>query len=91
MPDPRPSPTVDEFLATEQTDRNAWWRLDSGDHLNLFDEAVEQRDAAVAERDALRPVAEAARDLLLRGPIDGPAPWLARLEVAVRALDGEHP
>jgi len=32
MTDPRPSPTLDEYAAM-------WWRLESGDHQNLFDEA----------------------------------------------------
>src|SRR5690606_11995013 len=45
-----PTPSVDEFLAAEKDDRNAWWRLGSGDHLNLFEEAIEQRDAARADR-----------------------------------------
>jgi hypothetical protein len=31
---------LDEYLAS--TDRNAFWRLDSGDHQNLLDEAIDR-------------------------------------------------
>jgi len=44
MTDPRVTPTLTEFEVQETADPNAWWRLECGDHLNLFDEA----------RDALR-------------------------------------
>lgn len=43
-----PTPTVDAFLAAEKADSNAWWRLESGHHLNLFEQAVEERDEARA-------------------------------------------
>lgn len=36
------SPTIAEFGKFTQTDRNAWWRLSSGDHENLFDEATDR-------------------------------------------------
>lgn len=42
MPEPTPSPSLDEFLAMRAADPNAWWRLDSGDHLNLFEEALDE-------------------------------------------------
>ena len=32
--------TVDEFLKQEKNDPNLWWRLSSGEHQNLFEEAV---------------------------------------------------
>ena len=36
-----PSPTLAAFLPRYESDDNEWWRLSSGDHQNLFDEAVE--------------------------------------------------
>lgn len=41
MPEPTPSPSLDEFLAMREANPNAWWRFDSGDHLNLFEEALD--------------------------------------------------
>jgi len=40
-----PSPTLREFLTAYDADDNAWWRLSSGDHQNLFDELRDLRDA----------------------------------------------
>ena len=50
MTDPlTPSPTIAEFAELEATDRNAWWRLSSGDHQNLYDAAREQIETLKAD------------------------------------------
>lgn len=36
------SPTLAEFLPRYEKDDNEWWRLQSGDHQNLFEEAVDK-------------------------------------------------
>jgi len=36
--------TLDEYRATD--DSNAFWRMDSGAHLNLLEEAIERIDKA---------------------------------------------
>jgi hypothetical protein len=37
--------TPDEFLKREsEEDGNLWWRLTCGEHQNLFEQAVEERD-----------------------------------------------
>lgn len=41
-----PTPPLDEFLLRYDVDDNEWWRMDSGHHMNLFDEAVERMQAA---------------------------------------------
>lgn len=41
-----PTMSVEEFLEKQDKDPNAWWRLSSGDHQNLFEMAVDQRDEA---------------------------------------------
>lgn len=43
-----PTPPLDEFLAKYRADDNVWWALDSGDHMNLFDEALDRLEAAEA-------------------------------------------
>lgn len=46
MPEPaRATPSLAEFLALYRADDNEWWRLSSGDHQNLFDEAVDRLHA----------------------------------------------
>ena len=40
--EPARSPTIAEYEAMEKADPNAWWRLSSGDHENLFDEARDE-------------------------------------------------
>ncbi|MCC3299353.1 hypothetical protein [Arthrobacter caoxuetaonis] len=47
------SPTLDEYRAMEGADSNIFWRLDTGDHQNLLDEAMEQVDGL---KEALRQV-----------------------------------
>lgn len=39
-----PSPTLAEFLPRYKADDNEWWRLQCGDHQNLFDEANDERE-----------------------------------------------
>lgn len=82
-----PTMTVDEFLAMEAADRNAWWRLQCGDHQNLFADAVEQRDAAVAERDEAYQVLAALMEAWDALPYD----WsvVVRCEDAARRLLAE--
>ena len=35
---------LDAYERGSTTDSNLWWRLSSGTHLNLLDEAIDQRD-----------------------------------------------
>ena len=46
---PDPTPSLTEFRRAYESDRNAWWWLDSGDQLNLFDAALEALDDADRE------------------------------------------
>lgn len=43
-----PTPPLDEFLAAYDANDNEWWYLEGGDHLNLFDEALDRMRAAEA-------------------------------------------
>lgn len=52
---------LDDFLELQDRDPNAWWHLGSGEHLNLFEEAVDRMEDAEEELDNLRDFAEAAR------------------------------
>lgn len=36
------TPTLAEFLPVYEQDDNAWWYLDGGHHMNLFDDLLEQ-------------------------------------------------
>jgi hypothetical protein len=53
-----PTPALNKFLERYDADNNEWWRVDCGDHLNLFDEAVtrmrelEQTAAFIESREA---------------------------------------
>jgi hypothetical protein len=49
-----PTPSVDEFLVMQERDSNLWWRIGCGHHENLFDSAVEQRDALRAAIQAVQ-------------------------------------
>ena len=51
MSEPKRSPTLDEYMAADANDSNAFWRLESGDHHNLLDEAIERLDALQRESD----------------------------------------
>jgi hypothetical protein len=42
------TPSLAEYLPRHRSDRNAWWRLEPGDRLNLFDEAADRLDDARA-------------------------------------------
>ena len=42
------TPPLDEFLTEFDENDNAWWYLSSGDHLNLFEEAVDRMQTAEA-------------------------------------------
>jgi transposase len=48
-----PTPPLDEFLPRYDADDNVWWAMDSGHHMNLFDEAVDRMQAAEARLAAL--------------------------------------
>lgn len=39
------TPSLDDFRQSYETDNNAWWRLECGHHMNLFDAALERLDA----------------------------------------------
>lgn len=45
-----------DFLARYERDDNEWWRLGSGEHLNLFDAAIERAEQAETERDEAKRV-----------------------------------
>ena len=53
---------LDTFLAAMAVDDNEWWRVSCGDHLNLFEDAVDRMKEAEARmraaRNALAAVAE---------------------------------
>jgi hypothetical protein len=42
------TPPLDEFLTEFDENDNAWWYLSSGNHLNLFEEAVDKMQTAEA-------------------------------------------
>lgn len=42
------TPPLKEFLKKYDKDDNAWWYLDSGHHMNLFDEVVQRMEQAEA-------------------------------------------
>ena len=46
--------TLDAFLAIYADDDNEWWRLDSGQHQNLFDSLLARAESAKAEVERLR-------------------------------------
>lgn len=61
---PQPlTPSLDAFLVAYAADDNEWWRLDCGDHQNLFDEAIDRLNASTAPNlpDAVRAVIDLAR------------------------------
>jgi hypothetical protein len=43
-----------EFIEGEKADSNLWWRLSSGDHQNLLDEAIDRIAALATENERLR-------------------------------------
>lgn len=53
MTDQQPTMPLREFQERERQDSNLFWRLDPGDHQNLLDEAIEQRDAILGRAIAL--------------------------------------
>lgn len=53
-----PTIPMDEFLVKYRKDDNEWWRLESGDMQNLFEEAVDRAEAAEAEVERLRELIE---------------------------------
>lgn len=54
--------TLVSFVPLYKRSDNEWWKLSSGDHMNLFDEALDRIDALVAERDRLRAAAQYVLD-----------------------------
>lgn len=55
-----PSPSLEAFRERERADPNYFWRLQSGDHLNLLDDAIERLDEAEAKIAAVLRLCEAA-------------------------------
>lgn len=54
-----PPQDFDEWLAAFEADDNEWWRTSSGQHLNLFEEAVDRWRACMETvRDKERVIAE---------------------------------
>lgn len=49
--------TLDQYLEGEKTDSNLFWRMPSGVHLNLLDEAIE-RMVTETDLDLLRDCAQ---------------------------------
>lgn len=94
------SPTLTEFFPRYENDDNEWWALGSGDHMNLFDEAMERVESlrsvlgdlcAAAEKvfdDAFRSDAYGKGEMLL----DVHGSYLLALQAAVvkaRQVRGE--
>jgi len=48
---------LDEFRAEYEQDYHVWWRTECGDHMNLFDEALERIDELTRQRDDARRIA----------------------------------
>jgi hypothetical protein len=53
-----PTPRLAEFRKQLAEDDNAFWRLQSGDHQNLLEEALDQLDAVAKVADRIAPHAE---------------------------------
>lgn len=49
-----PTAPLDAFVSVHDADRSLWWRVPCGHHLNLFDEACTELDAARLEVARLR-------------------------------------
>jgi hypothetical protein len=49
--------TLDEFITQYEQDDNVWWTLGSGDHMNLFDDALERIEELTRQRDSARDLA----------------------------------
>ena len=77
MSETRATPPLAEFLAAFAQDDNEWWRLQGGDHLNLFEELLDERDAARAEVAALRSAVQTLADAAEDDP-EGAAPEALR-------------
>lgn len=45
---------LDEFRADYEADDNVWWRTECGDHMNLFDQALERIDELATQNAELR-------------------------------------
>jgi len=94
------TPLLEEFRRVYEADSNAWWRLESGHHMNLFDAALDALDAARAriaelegERDEIRADAGRAhgnagalhaRVMELRAQVTARDARVAELEAAQR-------
>ena len=94
------TPPLEEFRRVYEADSNAWWRLESGHHMNLFDAALDALDAARArvaelegERDEIRADAGRAhgsagalhaRVMELRAQVTARDARIAELEAAQR-------
>ena len=58
-----PTPSLDEYAALEKADPNAFWRLDSGHHQNLLDEALAEVERLSGECIHLRELRVCQEDL----------------------------
>lgn len=56
-----PTPPLDDFLVAYENDANVWWRLQCGDHQNLFEDAVGRMIIAQTE---LRDLGDSIETLL---------------------------
>jgi len=91
-----PTPPLDEFLPRYDADDNVWWAMDSGHHMNLFDEAVDRMQAAEARLAALTDAPGDLRQVAASVARDGNVDrvmaerwieWLAALAAAVQPPD----
>jgi len=80
-----------EYLEAEKDDSNAFWRLSSGDHLNLLEEAVDEIERLKLEIEWLRwhieYISEGPKNHVTPG--GGLEPWTAWREMLKNLLKNQ--
>lgn len=59
-----PTPSLAEYRRRESEDDNTFWRLESGDHMNLLEEALDRIDALEAEFAKVHAFIDARREFV---------------------------
>jgi len=85
-----PTAPLHEFLDAYRADENLWWKLPSGHHQNLFDEAIDTLDLVDDLTELRRAVRRALNEL---GVPDAhyPAPVTNAVEILTDALGQTRP